>query len=48
MSFLALALLASCPQDFANHGGNAQRNGLTEAIGPRRAEVLWEIGRAHV
>ncbi|MEM1450812.1 MAG: PQQ-binding-like beta-propeller repeat protein [Planctomycetota bacterium] len=49
MSFLALALLASCPQDFANHGGNAQRNGLTEAIGPRRAEVLWEtVGDASI
>ncbi|MEM9803329.1 MAG: PQQ-binding-like beta-propeller repeat protein [Planctomycetota bacterium] len=41
MSTLALALLALAPQDFPSYGANGQRNGRTDVIGPRAADVLW-------
>jgi len=35
-------------QDWANAGGNAQRNGLTTEAGPATPDVLWDGGRPSV
>lgn len=48
---LASALSATplvAPGDWTNNGGNAQRNGLSDEVGPLAPDPLWNTGRTSI
>ena len=45
---LAVATASAIAQDWTNSGGNAQRNGLTDAYGPLSPQMLWSTGPSSI
>ena len=47
-SLLLLAPVAAPAGDWSNNGGNAQRNGISDEVGPLAADVHWSGGRSSI